>query len=52
MISEQNRVAIALEFVFRRLQRKCVGVHVTPIGVLQCAVLLMKNVAKSGCIRR
>src|SRR5438105_1770451 len=34
-ISEQDRVAIALDLVFRRLQRKRVGVHVTPVCMLQ-----------------
>src|SRR5271165_1266349 len=34
-ISEQDRIAIGLYLVFRLLQRKRIGVHVTPICMLQ-----------------
>ena len=34
-VSEQDGTAIALDLVFVRLQRKRVGIHMTPIGMLQ-----------------
>src|ERR1700740_3737890 len=47
-ISKQDRITIALNFVLRRLDRKRVGVHVTPICMLQMSGAIDEEGRKIG----
>jgi hypothetical protein len=47
-ISKQDRITIALDLVLRRLQRKRVGVHVTPICMLQMCGAIDEEGRKIG----